>query len=249
VTRDPSSDEPRRVLVTGASRGIGRAIAVALARDGFDISLNYQRSKADAEQTLAAISESGGSAHLLPFDVADREACAQAIASDLDARGPYYGAVCNAGIHDDAAFPSLSGEQWDRVLRTNLDGFYNVLHPLVMSIVRGHRGGRIVAISSVAGLAGNRGQVNYAATKAGLIGAAKSLSHELARRNITVNCVAPGLIATEMLGPEVAEQVRAIVPMRRLGEPEEVASAVSYLFSDGAAYVTGQVLSVNGGML
>ena len=235
--------------MTGASRGIGRAIAVALARDGFDVSLNYLRSKADAEQTLAKITESGGSAHLMPFDVADREACAEAIGSDLEARGPYYGAVCNAGIHDDAAFPSLTGEQWDRVLRTNLDGFYNVLHPLVMGIVRARRGGRIVAISSVAGLAGNRGQGNYSAPKAGLIGAAKSLSHELARRNITVNCVAPGLIETEMLAANIAEQVRAIVPMRRLGQPEEVAAAVSYLFSNGAAYATGQVLSVNGGML
>jgi 3-oxoacyl-[acyl-carrier protein] reductase len=249
VARDVPSDAPRRVLVTGASRGIGRAIAVALARDGFDVSLNYLRSKAAAEQTLAEITESGGSAHLMPFDVADREACAEAIGSDLKAHGPYFGAVCNAGIHDDAAFPALTGEQWDRVLRTNLDGFYNVLHPLVMGIVRARRGGRIVAISSVAGLAGNRGQVNYSATKAGLIGAAKSLSHELARRNITVNCVAPGLIETEMLGANIAEQVRAIVPMRRLGQPEEVAAAVSYLFSDGAAYVTGQVLSVNGGML
>ncbi len=242
-------DLPRRVLITGASRGIGRAIALALARDGFPVVLNYQRNKASAEETLTVIEREGGSATLLPFDVADREACAEAIRTEMAANGSFYGAVCNAGVHDDAAFPSLSGEQWDRVLRTNLDGFYNVLHPLVMAMVRAHHGGRIVAISSVAGLAGNRGQVNYSASKAGLIGAAKALAQELAKRAITVNCVAPGLIETDMLSDEVAQHVRALVPMRRLGRPEEVASAVSYLFGDGAGYVTGQVLSVNGGML
>ncbi len=246
---EAGDDAPRRVLVTGASRGIGRAIAVALARDGFPVVLNYQRNAVAARETLTAIEKAGGSATLLPFDVADREACAEAIRTEMAANGSFFGAVCNAGVHDDAAFPSLSGEQWDRVLRTNLDGFYNVLHPLVMAMVRAHRGGRIVAISSVAGLAGNRGQVNYSASKSGLIGAAKALAQELAKRAITVNCVAPGLIETDMLGDEVAQQVRALVPMRRLGRPEEVASAVSYLFGDGAGYVTGQVLSVNGGML
>ena len=237
-----------RVLVTGASRGIGRAIAIALARDGFDLALNYLRSDADVEKVCAEIEALGRAATPLRFDVADRDACARAIAADLDARGPYFGAVHNAGIHADAAFPGMAAEAWDRVLRTNLDGFYNVLHPLVMAMVRARRGGRIVAISSVAGTAGNRGQTNYAASKAGLVGAAKSLAQELATRQITVNCVAPGWIETDMLGDADRPALAAMVPMRRLGTPEDVAAAVSYLFSDGAGYVTGQVLAVNGGL-
>jgi 3-oxoacyl-[acyl-carrier protein] reductase len=239
----------RRVLVTGASRGIGRAIALALARDGFDVALGYHRGKAQAEDACAAIAAQGRSAVALGFDVADREACAGAIAADLDANGPFWGAVHAAGIHADAPFPGMAGEAWDRVLRTNLDGFYNALHPLVMRMVRAREGGRIVAISSLAGIVGNRGQVNYAASKAGLIGAVKSLAQELAKRQITVNCVAPGWIETEMLGDADREALAAQVPMRRLGTPEDVAAAVSFLFSPGAAYVTGQVLSVNGGML
>ncbi len=243
------SDEQRRVLVTGASRGIGRAIAVKLAEDGFAPTLAYRSGKAEAEQVAAGIEAAGGPASLLAFDVSDREACREVLAADVAGKGPYYGVVCNAGVHDDAPFPALSGEKWDRVLRTNLDGFYNVLHPLVMPMVRAHRGGRVVAISSVAGLAGNRGQVNYAASKAGLIGAAKSLAQELAKRQITVNCVAPGLIETEMLGDAPVEELSRLIPLRRLGKPEEVAAAVAFLLSDAAAYITGQVISVNGGML
>jgi 3-oxoacyl-[acyl-carrier protein] reductase len=239
----------RRVLVTGASRGIGAAIARALAADGFDLALNYRRGKGEAEALAADIGTAGGSAVALGFDVADRAACAEAIAADIEANGAYYGAVHCAGIHADAPFPGMPPEAWDRVLRTNLDGFYNVLHPLVMPMVRARDGGRIVTISSVAGIAGNRGQTNYAASKAGLIGATKSLALELAKRRITVNCVAPGWIATEMLEGADLDGLAAMVPLRRIGTPEDVAAAVAFLFSEGASYITSQVLSVNGGIL
>ncbi len=246
---EQSEGAPRRVLVTGASRGIGRAIAVALARDGFDVALNYRERKAEAEDAAAEIAALGRSPAVLGFDVGDRDACTAAIEADIAAHGAYFGAVHSAGVTGDAPFPAMRGEVWDRVLRTNLDGFYNVFHPLVMPMVRARGGGRIVAISSIAGLAGNRGQVNYSASKAGLIGATRALAQELAKRKITVNCVAPGWIETEMLGGADREALAAMVPLRRLGTPEDIASAVSFLFSAGASYITGQVLSVNGGML
>ena len=239
----------RRVLVTGASRGIGRAAAVALARDGFDVVVNFRANRAAAEETLGAITGAGGRGCLLPFDVTDREACAAVLAADMQAHGAYYGVVSNAGITADAPFPALSGEAWDRVLRTNLDGFYNVVRPLVMPMVQARQGGRIVTLSSVAGLAGNRGQVNYAASKAGLVGATKALARELAKRAITVNSVAPGLIETDMLAGAPVEEIVKEIPMRRLGRPEEVGAVVAFLFSAGAAYITGSVISVDGGLL
>ena len=244
-TRKPA----RRVLVTGASRGIGRAIASALAADGYDVGINYRQSEAAAHSLATEISAIGRGAVVLGFDVADRVACAEALAADIAANGAYYGAVHGAGIHADAAFPGMAPEAWDRVLRTNLDGFYNVLHPLVMPMVRARDGGRIVTISSLAGIAGNRGQTNYSASKAGLIGATKSLALELAKRRITVNCVAPGWIETDMLADADLEALAAMVPLRRIGTTEDVAAAVSFLFSPGASYITSQVLSVNGGLL
>jgi 3-oxoacyl-[acyl-carrier protein] reductase len=239
----------RRVLITGASRGIGRAIALELAAAGFDLVLNYATNRAAAEETLALVQAQRGRARLLSFDVGARDECERMLVADMDEHGIYYGAVCNAGVHEDAPFPALSGDAWDRVLTTNLDGFYNVLHPLVMPMVRAKQGGRIVTISSAAGIAGNRGQVNYSASKAGLIGATKALALELAKRHITVNSVAPGLIETEMISDAPVQQIVTMIPMRRLGTVADVAAVVGFLFSDGAAYVTGQVISVNGGLL
>ncbi|GIX37504.1 MAG: beta-ketoacyl-ACP reductase [Silanimonas sp.] len=244
-----STDSRRTVLVTGASRGIGRAIAERLGREGYAVVVHYRRSQAEAEAVAGRIRETGGEARLLGFDVADRTAAAAALTADIEAHGAYYGVVCNAGIARDNAFPAMSGEDWDAVIHTNLDAFYNVLNPLVMPMVRRRAPGRIITLASVSGLVGNRGQANYSAAKAGIIGATKALAVELAKRAITVNCIAPGLIDTEMLSPEIVEEALAMVPARRLGRPEEVAALAAFLLSDEAGYITRQVISVNGGMV
>jgi 3-oxoacyl-[acyl-carrier protein] reductase len=238
----------RTILVTGASRGIGKAIAIRAGQQGFTVVVHYNANQEGAEDTLAAIQESGGTGRLISFDISDQEACAAHISEDMDTHGVYYGVVCNAGICRDKPFPTLTVDDWKDVLHTNLDGFYNVLHPVVMPMVRAKKGGRIVALSSESGITGNRGQVNYSAAKAGIIGAAKSLALELAKRHITVNCVAPGLIETDMLEGLRLEEAIKLVPMRRLGQPEEVASLVNFLLSDEAAYITRQVFAINGGM-
>ncbi|KJV48102.1 3-ketoacyl-ACP reductase [Pantoea sp. BL1] len=241
----------RSVLVTGASKGIGRAIALRLAQDGFNVVVHYYRDAAGAQQTLADITDAGGVGRTLQFDVADREATRTAIENDIAEHGAYYGVVNNAGITRDGAFPALTEDEWDSVIHTNLDSFYNVIHPCVMPMIGLRQGGRIVTLSSVSGIMGNRGQVNYSAAKAGIIGATKALAIELAKRKITVNCIAPGLIDTGMTGlePMVIDEALKIIPMKRMGAAEEVAGLASYLLSDIAGYVTRQVISINGGML
>lgn len=241
----------RSVLVTGASKGIGQAIALRLAQDGFSIVVHYLSDHQGAEQTLAQIKEAGGSGRLLAFDISNRSQCRQQIEADIAAHGAYYGLVSNAGIVRDGAFPALSEEEWDRVIHTNLDSFYNVIQPCVMPMIGLRKGGRIVTLSSVSGIVGNRGQVNYSAAKAGIIGASKALALELAKRKITVNCIAPGLIDTGMINiePIVLQEAMQMIPLKRMGSAIEVAGLTSYLMSDIAGYVTRQVISINGGMV
>lgn len=241
----------RSVLVTGASKGIGQAIALRLAQDGFSIVVHYLSDHQGAEQTLAQIKEAGGSGRLLAFDISNRNQCRQQIEADIAVHGAYYGLVSNAGIVRDGAFPALSEEDWDQVIHTNLDSFYNVVQPCVMPMIGLRKGGRIVTLSSVSAIVGNRGQVNYSAAKAGIIGASKALALELAKRKITVNCIAPGLIDTGMINiePIALQEAMQMIPLKRMGSTIEVAGLTSYLMSDIAGYVTRQVISINGGMV
>ncbi|RLM22450.1 3-oxoacyl-ACP reductase [Brenneria alni] len=241
----------RSVLVTGASKGIGRAIALRLAADGFTVVVHYHRDKDGADDTLGRIIDAKGTGRVVGFDIANREMCRECIEQDITAHGAYYGVVSNAGITCDGAFPALDDDAWDSVIHTNLDSFYNVIHPCVMPMIGLRKGGRIITLSSVSGIMGNRGQVNYSAAKAGIIGASKALAIELAKRKITVNCIAPGLIDTGMIHmePVAIEEAMKMIPMKRMGQADEVAGLASYLMSDIAGYVTRQVISINGGML
>ena len=238
----------KRALVTGGSGGIGAAICRRLATDGHHVIVHANRSLDKAEAVVATIRQAGGSAEAVTFDVTDRTATAAALEKLLES-GAIQILVNNAGIHADAVFPGMSGAQWDSVIAVSLNGFYNVTQPLTMPMIR-TRWGRIINISSVAGLAGNRGQVNYSAAKGALHAASKSLALELASRGITVNAVAPGIIATDMSeGAFDADAIKQLVPMKRAGQPEEVADLVAFLASDRAAYISGQVISINGGMI
>lgn len=238
----------KEVLITGSSRGIGKETALYLAENGYDIVLHCNKNIKSAENIKNEIIALGRNVRILQFDISDRTQSANVLSKDIEENGVYYGIVLNAGIAKDNCFPALEDNQWDDVLNTNLGGFYNVLKPIVMPMITSKIKGRIIALSSISGLSGNRGQVNYSASKAGIIGAVKSLSVELAKRGITVNCVAPGVIETEMISDIPADEVKKMIPMRRFGKPREVASLINYLMSDDSAYITGQVISVNGGM-
>lgn len=236
------------VLVTGASGGIGRAIALAAAQAGYSVVAHYNHGKEKIGALVSEITAAGGTASAIQFDVADRADCAAKLEAWTEANGAFWGIVCNAGICADGAFPALTDENWDSVIHTNLDGFYNVLKPLVMPLCRKKRG-RVITISSVSGVMGNRGQVNYSASKAGIIGATKALAVELASRKITVNCIAPGIIETEMIKDAPMEHILPTIPMGRAGTAEEVAALAVFLLSEGASYITRQVIGVNGGII
>ena len=234
------------VLVTGASRGIGKETALYLASNGYNIVLHCSNDVKRLDGLKQEIEAKSVQARAITFDIRNRAQVEQILINDIEINGMYYGVVLNAGIAKDNPFPAMEEDEWDDVLRTNLDGFYNVLKPLIMPFIQ-QKKGRIVVMSSISGQCGNRGQVNYSASKAGLIGAAKALSQEVAKRKITVNCIAPGIIETDMTEDLPEEAVKQI-PMRRMGQAKEVASLVNYLMSEDAGYITGQVIGVNGGL-
>ena len=237
----------KTVLITGSSRGIGKETAIYLAKNGFDIVLHCNKNISKAEEVKNIIESLSQKVRILQFDVSNREETKKCLLDDIEKNGTYYGVVVNAGINADNPFPAMEDDEWDRVINTNLNGFYNTLRPIIMPMIQ-NRMGRIVALSSVSGLTGNRGQINYSASKAGIIGAVKALSREVAKRGITVNCIAPGVIESDMTSDIDFSLIKDMIPMRRMGTAKEVASAINYLFSEDASYITGQVISVNGGL-
>lgn len=241
----------KRVLVTGAGSGLGKAIAIELGKQGFEVVLHYRNSVNGAMEAKKQIEDCGSTATLVQFDITNREQTKNALTQDIEENGFYYGIIANAGLTSDAAFPMMTDEDWDGVVHTNLDGFYNVVKPCIMPMIGAHEGGRIIAISSVSGIMGNRGQVNYSASKAGLIGAVKALALEVAKRNITVNAIAPGLIETNMaeLDETVKKEILKMIPLKRMGQAQEVADLAAFLMSDKASYITRQVISINGGII
>lgn len=234
----------KEILITGSSRGIGKATAILLAEQGYNIVLHCNK---NINKAKAVQEEIGNNARILQFDISNREQTQEILTKDIEENGVYFGLVLNAGIAKDNVFPAMEDDEWDSVINTNLNGFYNVVKPLILPMIQSRQKGRIVTLSSVSGLSGNRGQVNYSASKAGLIGAAKALSQEVAKRHITVNCVAPGIIETEMT-EDLPQEVVKQIPMKRMGSAKEVASAVNYLLSEDAGYITGQVIAINGGL-
>jgi 3-oxoacyl-[acyl-carrier protein] reductase len=242
--------QPRKtVLVTGASKGIGQSIALAVGAAGYNVVVHYNQDQVGAQATVDQIKAQDVDARLIQFDITNRDQCLTALESDINGHGAYYGIVLNAGIARDNAFPALESDDWDRVIHTNLDGFYNVLKPAIMPMIRTRKPARVITLSSVSGMVGNRGQVNYSASKAGIIGATKALAVELASRQITVNCIAPGIIETQMTQDLPLEHILPMVPMGRVGRPEEVAATAVFLLSDLASYITRQVISVSGGLV
>lgn len=237
------------VLITGSSRGIGKACAIYLAKNGFDIVLHCSKNIERLNPIKEEILKLGVNARTLSFDVSNREECEKILLDDIEKNGVYYGIILNAGIAKDNIFPIMEDNEWDDVINTNLGGFYNVLKPIVMPMIEQRVKGRIVALSSISGIKGNRGQTNYSASKAGIMGAVKSLGLELAKRGITVNCVAPGVIETDMIKDIPFDEVKKLIPMKRPGTSKEVASLINYLLSNDASYITCQTISVNGGLI
>ena len=238
----------KTVLITGSSRGIGKETALYLAKNGYNIVLHYKNNLDSALSVKKEIEALGQTARILNFDIKERYDTKTKIENDIKEHGVYYGVVLNAGIAKDNVFPVMEDSEWDEVINTNLGGFYNVLKPIIMPMIEKRIKGRIITLSSISGLKGNRGQVNYSASKAGIIGATKALSLELAKREITVNCVAPGIIETDMIKDIPPDEIKKLIPMKRTGTPREIASLINYLLSEDASYITGQVISVNGGM-